>query len=314
VFGIDITKGEDHTQGLARTQLLSDGSIYWFLSYSDIGGAGSVSQYRYDGGLDGEHVAQTSPLTVAPMIELFDTDGEPHPSDITFLPDVNGADAGYLFVTEEYDLHLVAVYAWAAGHDMVLVGRVGLGGAAIAAEPSPTAFPTGGPNFLFIDLVGDQYLLGIASNNWGHGYLFTAEPANLFPSATPGQMDVSAFTLVGGTFAFPLLGGPCQCKLVRDSTGAWSLLGFRSCQGPWGSPRGRSWNLPAGGRQFFPVAASGSPRVRGAYRSPLSVSSAAATGSSQQGQVPPRPAARMNRLHSGHLCSPSVRRSQSSQT
>jgi hypothetical protein len=94
----------------------------------------------------------------------------------------------------------------------------------------------------------------------------------------------------------------------------FSEVSLDACQGPWGSPRGRSWNLPAGGRQFFPVAASGSPRVRGAYRSPLSVSSAAATGSSQQGQVPPRPAARMNRLHSGHLCSPSVRRSQSSQT
>ena len=39
----DITKGEDHTQGLARTQVLSDGSIYWFLSYSDIGGLQPVA-------------------------------------------------------------------------------------------------------------------------------------------------------------------------------------------------------------------------------------------------------------------------------
>ena len=149
------TKEEDHTQGLARTQLLSDGSIYWFLSYSDIGGAGSLSQYGYSGGLDGDHVVQTSPLTVAPMTQLLVLDGEPHPSDITFLPDVGGADAGYVFVTEEYDQHLVAIYAWAPGRDFELVGRVGLGGAATAAGPPAVPFPSGGPNFLFIDLVGD---------------------------------------------------------------------------------------------------------------------------------------------------------------
>ena len=223
----DITKGEDHTQGLARTQVLSDGSIYWFLSYSDIGGAGSLSQYRYGGGLDVDHVVQTSPLTVAPMTQLLDLDGEPHPSDITFLPDVGGADAGYVFVTEEYGQHLVAVYAWAPGRDFELVGRIGLGGAARAAAAPPAPFPDGGPNFVFANLVGDEYLLGIASNNWGHGYLFTAEPARLFPSAAPGQLDVSALSLVPGTFSFPLTGGPCQCKLVRDSAGAWSLLGFR---------------------------------------------------------------------------------------
>ena len=227
----DVTKGEDHTQGLARTHVLSDGSIYWFLSYSDMGGAGSLSQYRYGGGLDVAHVVQTSPLTVAPMIELIDTDGEEHPSDITFLPDVGGADAGYVFVTEEYQEHLVAVYSWAAGRDVELIGRIGLGGAASAAAAPPAPFPANGltgPNFIFLDLVGDEYLLGIASNNWGIGYLFTAEPASLFPSAAPGQLDVSAFSMVQGTFSFPLAGGPCQCKLVRDSTGAWSLLGFRS--------------------------------------------------------------------------------------
>jgi hypothetical protein len=228
ILGLGLTKGEDHTQGLARTQLLSDGSIYWFLSYSDIGGTGSLSLYRYAGGLDGEHVVQTSPLTVAPMIQLLDLDGEEHPSDIVFLPDVNGADAGYVFVTEEYQKHLVAVYAWSPGQDLLLVGRIGLGGAAAGDQPSPNPFPTGGPNFLFLDLVGAEYLLGIASDDWQHGYLFTAEPERLFPSSAPGQMDVSAFTLVEGTFGFPLLGGPCQCKLVRDSTGTWSLLGFRS--------------------------------------------------------------------------------------
>jgi hypothetical protein len=81
LFGQDITNGEDHTQGLARTQRLSDGSIYWFLSYSDTSGQGSLSQYRYVGGLDDEHVVQTSPLTVAPMAQLLTLDGERHPSD-----------------------------------------------------------------------------------------------------------------------------------------------------------------------------------------------------------------------------------------
>jgi hypothetical protein len=237
-FGL-VTKGEDHTQGLARTQLLSDGSIYWFLSYSDIGGAGSLSQYGYSGGLDSDHVVQTSPLTVAPMNQLLVLDGEPHPSDITFLPDVGGADAGYVFVTEEYDQHLVAIYAWAPGRDFELVGRVGLGGAATAAGPPAVPFPSGGPNLLFIDLVGDEYLLGIASDNWGLGYLYTAAPAALFPSAAPGQLDVSAFTPVAGTFSFPLVGSPCQCKLVRDSTGAWSLLGFRS--DPYDSENGTDY-------------------------------------------------------------------------
>jgi len=226
IFGEDITNGEDHTQGLARTQRLSDGSIYWFLSYSDTSGQGSLSQYRYAGSLDDEHVVQTSPLTVAPMAQLLTLDDEWHPSDITFLPEVNGADAGYLLVTEEMDRHLLAVYRWAPGQDLSLQGYVGTT-AANAGDPPPTPLPTGGPNFVFVDLVDGEYLLGVASNNWGLGYLYTADPARLFPSATPGQLDVAAFAPSGGTFPFPLLGGPCQCKLVRDATGAWSLLAFR---------------------------------------------------------------------------------------
>src|SRR5262245_55579445 len=100
------TEGEDHHQGLARTHKLSDGSIYFFLAHSetDTGDKGSLSQYRYAGPTDQVHVLTTSPLTVAPSKQLLPID-EQHPSDITFLPDVNGLDAGYLFATEEDTFH-----------------------------------------------------------------------------------------------------------------------------------------------------------------------------------------------------------------
>ena len=91
------SEGEDHHQGLARTHKLSDGSIYFFLSHSEMdeGDQGSVSQYRYAGPTDEEHVLQTDPLTVAPMTQRLSID-EQHPSDIEFLADVNHSDAGYL--------------------------------------------------------------------------------------------------------------------------------------------------------------------------------------------------------------------------
>jgi hypothetical protein len=49
------TEGEDHHQGLARSHRLSDGSIHFFLTHSelDTGDQGSVSWYRYDGPADG---------------------------------------------------------------------------------------------------------------------------------------------------------------------------------------------------------------------------------------------------------------------
>ncbi len=89
------TEGEDHHQGLARTHKLSDGSIYFFLSHSetDTGDQGSLSQYRNAAPTDQDHILSTNPLTVAPMKQLVLLD-EQHPSDITFLADVNGLDAG----------------------------------------------------------------------------------------------------------------------------------------------------------------------------------------------------------------------------
>lgn len=212
------SEGEDHHQGLARTHKLSDGAIYFFLSHSEVdpGDKGSVSQYRYAGATDQEHVLQTTPLTVAPMAQLLPID-EQHPSDIEFLPDVNDLDAGYLFVTEEYVNRRVTVYRWAPFQDLVVQGRIFQG------------FPAGGPNFVFVDRVGDYYYLGIASDHWGWGQLLRARDTALFPRCAKGSMDVSAFK-PAGMFPFPVLGrmGACQTKLIRDAEGKWYLLAFHS--------------------------------------------------------------------------------------
>jgi hypothetical protein len=226
--------GEDHAQGLARTHLLSNKQIYWFQSNSFIeGGNGTISCYQYHDAVDGEHVAQTttSTLAVAPMEQLVWTAGEPHPSDIVFLPDVNGKDAGYLFVTEEYKLYQVAVYYWQLGQPLVPHSVI---------NPPFLKGPGGkGPNFIFIDRVDDTYYLGAASNQWGSGfgYLFKAQCSDLFPDC--GLMDTSAFKLAqagdlvskaqDGHFDLPVgnSDSPSQVKLIRDSLNDWYLLAFR---------------------------------------------------------------------------------------
>src|ERR1051325_4827530 len=212
------TEGHDHHQGLARTHRLSDGSIYFFLSHSETnpGDKGSISQYRYGGPTDAAHVVTTSSLTVAPMEQLLPLT-EQHPSDITFLPEVNGLDAGYLFVTEEYVIHDLAIYRWAPGGPFALQGRV---------TGFPTSGPTG-PNFVFVDNFDGVYYLGVAGLNWGWVRLFSAHALDLFPHCVKGAMNVAAFAAVGD-FPFHLADGPCQCKLVRDAPGVWSLLAFHS--------------------------------------------------------------------------------------
>jgi hypothetical protein len=213
------TEGEDHHQGLARTHKLTDGSVYFFLSHSetDPGDKGSLSQYRYFGPTDQDHILSTAPLTVAPMKQLLQID-EQHPSDITFLPEVNSLDAGYLLVTEEYDQHGLTVYRWDPQHGLAVQGRILQG------------FPAGGPNFVFIDRVDDYYYLGIASSNWGWGKLFCARDSDLFPACEQGSMNVSAFEPAApeSLFPFPVTGGASQNKLIRDAKGQWYLLGFRS--------------------------------------------------------------------------------------
>ena len=110
-MSVGIFERGNHHQGLARTHRLSDGSITFFLAHSELGGQGSVSSYRYAGPTDGEHILDADPLAVATMEKLEPLD-EPHPADICFLPEVDDRDAGYLFVTEEFDRRFVSVYRW----------------------------------------------------------------------------------------------------------------------------------------------------------------------------------------------------------
>jgi hypothetical protein len=237
----------NHAQGLARTHLLSNKKIYFFLTYSEITARGTISQYSYDGPTDGSHVVETSPLQIAKMEQHLLKVDEEHPSDIEFLPDVNFSDAGYLFVTEEFQRHRLAIYRWTPGLPLVSHGQISQG----FSENSNSGET--GPSFVFLDKVGDRYYLGVASSNWGWGILFSAGCEALFPTCKQGEMNVSAFQPVPyenivpfpkkrwpppvmppagaqGVFRFPLFsdGLPSQVKLVLDSTGRWYLLAFRS--------------------------------------------------------------------------------------
>jgi hypothetical protein len=75
-------EGKDHHQGLARTHRLQDGTVYFFLTHSEVGAGeqGQLMQFRYDGPLQGEHIAVSDPLQVAAMAEQIYLD-EPHPCD-----------------------------------------------------------------------------------------------------------------------------------------------------------------------------------------------------------------------------------------
>jgi len=90
----------------------------------------------------------------------------------------------------------------------------------------PQGFPAGGPNFLFLDRVGDIFYLGIASDHWGWGQLLAARDCDLFPKCAQGWLDLAAFR-PAGMFPFPVRDAS-QVKLARDGEGAWYLLGFRS--------------------------------------------------------------------------------------
>jgi hypothetical protein len=223
---------------------------------------GSVSWYRYEGPLDGEHVLETAPLTVASMAQLVELD-EQHPSDIEFLPDVEGVDAGYLFVIKSVNEKRVAVYRWSPSeglvfHDHVFQGFPGVipdKSLQLAPEGSYKAFDTRfGPDFVFVDRVGDYYYLGVASGHWGWGQLMRAAAADLFPFCKPGLMDVSAF-VPAGMFPFPVRESveASQIKLVRDSEGKWFLLVFHS--DPTDDPNGTDY-VDLYGVRFEPFAIS----------------------------------------------------------
>jgi hypothetical protein len=56
---------ENHHQGLAWSHKLSDGSVYFFLTHSDVddGGQGSLSAYRFGGPTQGAKVPRSRPLS-----------------------------------------------------------------------------------------------------------------------------------------------------------------------------------------------------------------------------------------------------------
>lgn len=233
-----FTEGEDHHQGLARSHKLADGSVYFFLTHSEVGEGeqGSLSSYRFAGPTVGDHVLTTDPLTVAPMQQIVMLN-ERHPSDVVFLPDVNRLDSGYVFITQEFDRHVVTCFRWDPAGGMVSLGDVAQG------------FPAGGPNFLFLDRVDDTFYLGIASSNWGWGQLLSARERDLFPKCAQGALKLAAFGPVG-MFPFPVRDAS-QVKLARDSEGTWSLLGFRS--DPSDDPHGTDY-VDVYGVRFNPFA------------------------------------------------------------
>jgi hypothetical protein len=213
--------GENHHQGLARTHKLKDGSIYFFLAHSNIGGGGKLMQFRYDGPTDNEHIETTKPLTVAPMQQkLFLL--EEHPSDICFLPDIDNADAGYLFVTEENQMRRLAIFFWRQGEDLRQLGFI--------THEFTNVGEKSGPNFLFIDKYLDDYYLGIANAHDEECALYIACDKELFPADKIGCMNISAFRRSNAdvTYSFPVQDSPSQVKLVRNERNEWWLLAFRS--------------------------------------------------------------------------------------
>ncbi len=215
-------QGENHHQGIARTHRLSNGTVYWFLSHSEVdqGSQGSISVYCYDFPLDDEHVVTNKPLYTAPMTQILMINDR-HPSDIVFLPDFENRDAGYLFVTQEYDLLRLQVFYWKLNEDKTPADLVSVG--IIQSDVDNY-----GPQFVFIDLVGDTYYLGLASEHWGVCQVYRAAKTDLFPELDHFQMNLQAFNPIPGAefYPFETANSPSQIKLIRDSTGAWFLLQY----------------------------------------------------------------------------------------
>jgi hypothetical protein len=253
------TEGEDHHQGLARSHQLSDGSIFFFLTHSEVdeGEQGSVSQYRYSGPTDGEHVLETSPLTVAPMEQLLKID-EQHPSEIEFLSDVNHADGG-LSVRDRgvrppacrgVSLGAVTGLGPAGAHLPGLPSRHSRRDPAQAGRrprhPVRPELPLRRPSRRVLLPRDCERSLGLGPAD--------ARASDLFPGCKPGTMDVSAFK-PAGMFPFPVLGrtGASQVKLVRDAEEKWFLLAFHS--NPPDNPKGTDY-VDLYGVEFEPFAIS----------------------------------------------------------
>jgi len=211
---IDFCKGEDHYQGLARTPSLHDGSFYWFLSHSGVDGGtdtGRLTVYRYPGPLDGDHAA--GPGVTAAETDRVSLADETHPSDIDFLPDVNHSESGYLFVAKEFVAKVVSVYYWQPGQPLHWIKDL---------VPGLTK-----PSHIAIDRYDDgYYYLVVFDTSFGNGTAFRAYETDLFPSGTPGSINLSAFEVLPYfTFTPNTLGS--QVQLIRDPS-SWYLLVYDS--------------------------------------------------------------------------------------
>lgn len=233
-------EAKDHHQGLARTQELSDGSIYWFLSHSgvdDPGDRGALMQFRYAGTVDNEHVTGGNVTAVRPQnLRLED---EIHPSDISFLPEIDQQDAGYVFVTKEFGLgkdcedcncqnlpnancnactsHKITVYYWEPGSNFQTVADIDTG----LLKPS----------HVLIDRVDHYYYLIVFDNTCHVGQPYRAYYTDLFPSGTKGSMNVAAFQALPYQITYNGDLGS-QAKLVRDSNNNWYVLVYTATPDP----------------------------------------------------------------------------------
>jgi hypothetical protein len=214
---------ENHAQAIARSHVLSDRSVVFFLacSFLDTAGAGTLSSYRYRGPFDNAHVLDAQPRVVAKM-EAFGTVGDTHPSDICFLAEVDELDGGYVFVAEEFEKQKIGVFHFDLSGAPALLDRVG---------DLPFRFEKDGPNLITIDRVGDTYFLIAGSTHWGYCQVFVAKESDIFPKCQARSMLLTAFKPLSreNRFNFPITTSkaPSQIKLVKDSIGAWSLLAFR---------------------------------------------------------------------------------------
>jgi hypothetical protein len=213
---VDCCQQENHHQGLARTPQLSDGSIYFFVSHSEIDSHGTLLSFRWAGPVAGEHV--DGPGLTATLDERLPLMDEEHPSDIDFLPDVNHFDSGYLFVANEYDLKKVRVYYWAPQP----IGLVEIG----TIDPGLAK-----PSHILIDKVRDHYWLVVLDDTPDgsgvrHATPFRAYYKDLFPSGSQASMDISAFQQLP-SFTFKNDVGS-QAQLVRDANDDWYVLVYNA--------------------------------------------------------------------------------------
>jgi hypothetical protein len=213
----------DHAEALARTHVLPNGKVHFFLatSYLEQPGAGFLMSFRYNGPLDNAHIVETNPRTVAELISLGNVQ-DTHPSDICFLGEIGYFNAGYVFVAQEYVSRNVSVYHFDFDNPPLLLDHFG---------DVPFDFPIQGPNLITIDRVDDSYFLIVGSTNWGWCSVYKAKENELFPHLQKRMMDLNAFQPITAEnqFPFPITNqeGPSQIKLVRDSTQAWFLLSYR---------------------------------------------------------------------------------------